>query len=87
MKITPLSFNLAWGALLGACRTYGEVDLAEIAGRALFEIEPENAANYVLLGRIYASGGRHEEAQRMRKEMEERGVKAAPGSSWVIYQN
>ncbi|KAH7843130.1 hypothetical protein Vadar_012941 [Vaccinium darrowii] len=77
----------AWGALLGACRTYGEVDLAEIAGRALFEIEPENAANFVLLGRIYASAGRHEEAQRMRREMDERGVKAAPGSSWVIYQN
>lgn len=77
----------AWGALLGACRTYGEVDLAEIAGRALFEIEPENAANFVLLGRIYASAERHEEAQRMRREMDERGVKAAPGSSWVIYQN
>ena len=70
-----------------ACRTYGEVELAEIAGRALFEIEPKNPANYVLLARIYASAGRHDEAQRMRREMNERGVKAAPGSSWVIYQN
>ncbi|KAK9285700.1 hypothetical protein L1049_024899 [Liquidambar formosana] len=77
----------AWGALLGACRTYGEVELAEIAGQALFEIEPDNAANYVLLARIYASVGRHEEAQRMRTEMNERGVKAAPGSSWVVYQD
>ncbi|CAK9158907.1 unnamed protein product [Ilex paraguariensis] len=77
----------AWGALLGACRTYGEVDLAEIAGRALFEVEPNNPANYVLLARIYATAGRHEEAQRMRREMEERGVKVAPGSSWVIYQD
>lgn len=74
----------AWGALLGACRTYGEVELAEIAGRALFEIEPDNPANYVLLARIYASVGRHEEAQRMRREMTERGVKVAPGSSWVV---
>ncbi|KAL6342676.1 hypothetical protein AAG906_013082 [Vitis piasezkii] len=73
-----------WGALLGACRTYGEVELAEIAGRALFELEPDNAANYVLLARIYASVGRHEEAQRMRREMNEMGVKAAPGSSWVM---
>lgn len=76
-----------WGALLGACRTYGEVELAEIAGRALFEIEPENAANYVLLARIYASMGRHEEAQRMRKEMREKRVKVAPGSSWVVFQD
>ncbi|XP_057954495.1 putative pentatricopeptide repeat-containing protein At1g03510 [Malania oleifera] len=77
----------AWGALLGACRTYGEVELAKIAGQALFEIEPDNAANYVLLARIYASAGRYEEAQRVRREMETRGVKAAPGSSWVIYQD
>ncbi|XP_021756707.1 putative pentatricopeptide repeat-containing protein At1g03510 [Chenopodium quinoa] len=73
----------AWGALLGACRTYGEVDLAEGAGRALFEIEPNNAANYVLLARIYASAGRYEEANKLRIEMKERRVKIAPGSSWV----
>ncbi|KDP31093.1 hypothetical protein JCGZ_11469 [Jatropha curcas] len=73
----------AWGALLGACRTYGEVELAEIAGRALFEIEPDNPANYVLLARIYASMGRHGEAERMRREMKEKGVKVAPGGSWV----
>ncbi|KAI4334021.1 hypothetical protein L6164_018762 [Bauhinia variegata] len=75
----------AWGALLGACRNYGEVELAEIAARALSEVEPDNAANYVLLGKIYASVGRHEDAQRIRTEMKERGVKAAAGSSWVVY--
>ncbi|KAJ7981399.1 putative Pentatricopeptide repeat-containing protein [Quillaja saponaria] len=75
----------AWGALLGACQTYGEVELAEIAAKALSEIEPDNPANYVLLARIYASLGRHDEAQKMRKEMKERGVKATGGSSWVVY--
>ncbi|KAF7831313.1 putative pentatricopeptide repeat-containing protein [Senna tora] len=75
----------AWGALLGACRNYGEVELAEIAGRALSKVEPDNAANYVLLGKIYASVGRHEEAEKMRREMKERGVKATAGSSWVVY--
>ncbi|EEF51994.1 putative pentatricopeptide repeat-containing protein At1g03510 [Ricinus communis] len=74
----------AWGALLGACRTYGEIELAEIVGRALFEIEPDNPANYVLLARIYASVGRYDEAQRIRREMKERGVKVSPGSSWVV---
>ncbi|GLT76377.1 hypothetical protein SLA2020_480420 [Shorea laevis] len=76
-----------WGALLGACRTYGEVELAEIAGRALFEIEPNNAANYVLLEKIYASLGRYEEAERMRRGMKERGIKSAPGSSWIVHQD
>ncbi|XP_047328259.1 putative pentatricopeptide repeat-containing protein At1g03510 [Impatiens glandulifera] len=75
----------AWGAILGACRTYGEeVEIAEIAGKALMEIEPDNAANFVLLGRIYASAGRYEEADRIRREMMEKGVKAAPGGSWIM---
>uniref|UniRef100_A0A7N0T8C6 Pentatricopeptide repeat-containing protein n=1 Tax=Kalanchoe fedtschenkoi TaxID=63787 RepID=A0A7N0T8C6_KALFE len=77
----------AWGALLGGCRNYGEVELAEIAAKALFDVEPDNAANYVLLGKIYSSLGRHDEAQRLRREMIERGVKSAPGSSWVMHQD
>ncbi|XP_042516988.1 putative pentatricopeptide repeat-containing protein At1g03510 [Macadamia integrifolia] len=74
----------AWGAILGACRTYGEVELAKIAGRNLFEIEPDNPANYVLLATIYCSAGRLDEAESLRKEMKERGVKKTPGSSWVV---
>ncbi|CAN4117499.1 unnamed protein product [Withania somnifera] len=78
----------AWGALLASCRTYGEVELAEIAGRALFEVEPENPANFVILARIYASNGRFEEAEGIRREMIKRGMKTAPGSSsWVVHQD
>ncbi|XP_072958427.1 putative pentatricopeptide repeat-containing protein At1g03510 [Typha angustifolia] len=76
----------AWGALLGACRKYREVGLAEIAGGVLFKIEPENAGNYVLLASIYSSVGKYEEAERVRREMEERGVMRLPGASWVISQ-
>ncbi|KAK8562523.1 hypothetical protein V6N13_018892 [Hibiscus sabdariffa] len=43
------------------------VDTLSRAG-ALFEIDTSNAANYVLLARIYASAGRYEEAERMRME-------------------
>jgi pentatricopeptide repeat protein len=75
----------AWGALLGACRNYGELGLAEIAGKALAEVEPDNAANYVLLAKIYASVGRQDEADRMIREMKEKGVKTTGGSSWVVY--
>ncbi|XP_027341174.1 putative pentatricopeptide repeat-containing protein At1g03510 [Abrus precatorius] len=75
----------AWGALLGACRNFGELRLGEIAGRALAEVEPGNAANYVLLAKMYASVGRMEEAQKVMREMKERGVKATAGSSWVVY--
>ncbi|KAG7652935.1 Pentatricopeptide repeat [Arabidopsis suecica] len=76
-----------WGALLGACRNYGEVELAEIAAKELWKIEPENPANYVLLGKIYMSVGRQEEAERLRMEMKERGVKVSPGSSWCLFKD
>ncbi|KNA07918.1 hypothetical protein SOVF_167410 [Spinacia oleracea] len=83
-KMSVKATAKAWGALLGACRTYGEVDLAEVAGRALFEIEPNNAANYVLLARIYANAGRYEEANNLRNEMKERRVKITPDFiSWM----
>lgn len=77
----------AWGALLGACRMYGELELGEVAGKALFEIEPQNPANYILLAKLYASSGLPEEAQRITIEMKERGVKVAPGSSWTVEQS
>ncbi|KAK3148741.1 hypothetical protein QOZ80_3AG0208050 [Eleusine coracana subsp. coracana] len=76
----------AWGALLAACRKYGEVGLAEIAGRALFDIEPENAGNFVSLANIYSGVGMHEKAEQVRMEMEQRGVQRLPGSSWMIHR-
>ncbi|XP_047072089.1 putative pentatricopeptide repeat-containing protein At1g03510 [Lolium rigidum] len=75
----------AWGALLAACRKYGDVGLAEIAATALFEIEPENAGNFVSLANIYSGLGMHEEAERVRRDMEQRGVQLSPGSSWMIH--
>ncbi|KAG9452762.1 hypothetical protein H6P81_005666 [Aristolochia fimbriata] len=74
----------AWGALLAACRTYGNVELAEIAGEVLFEIEPDNAGNYVQLASIYSSAGRFEEAERVRKAKEARSVKSLPGESCLV---
>uniref|UniRef100_A0A0D9W1H6 Pentacotripeptide-repeat region of PRORP domain-containing protein n=1 Tax=Leersia perrieri TaxID=77586 RepID=A0A0D9W1H6_9ORYZ len=76
----------AWGALLAACRKYGEVGLAEVAGRALFEIEPDNAGNFVSLASIYSGLGMHDKAAQVRMEMEQRGVQILPGSSWMIHR-
>ncbi|PKA54471.1 Putative pentatricopeptide repeat-containing protein [Apostasia shenzhenica] len=84
VKMPVRATATAWGALLGACRKYGEVKLAEIAARELFEIEPENTGNFLLLANTYAAAGRFEEAERVRRELEERRVKRAPGSSWVL---
>ncbi|KAF8393558.1 hypothetical protein HHK36_021802 [Tetracentron sinense] len=72
-----------WGALLGACRVHGNVELGEIAAGHLFEIEPENTGNYVLLANIYKSMHRWDDAERVRKMLSERGMRKSPGYSWI----
>ncbi|CAN1123904.1 Putative pentatricopeptide repeat-containing protein At1g03510 [Linum perenne] len=74
----------AWGALLAACRTHGEMELAVIAARALFEIEPDNPSTYVLLSTVYANAGWQEEADEIRSKMKGLGVKVDPGGSWIL---
>ncbi|XVE51883.1 hypothetical protein DITRI_Ditri02bG0076700 [Diplodiscus trichospermus] len=72
-----------WGALLGACKVYGNAALGEIAASHLFEIEPENVGNYVLLANIYASLNIWEDAERLRKIIREKEKRKSPACSWA----
>ncbi|GMP28212.1 hypothetical protein CsSME_00003850 [Camellia sinensis var. sinensis] len=77
----------AWGALLGACRVYKNVDLGRLAAKRLFEIEPNNPGNYVLLSNIFVSAKLWGEASETRKLMRDRGITKIPGCSWVQVRN
>ncbi|EOY11630.1 PREDICTED: pentatricopeptide repeat-containing protein At1g09190 [Theobroma cacao] len=70
-----------WGALLSACRTHGELQLAELAVKELMNLEPWNSGNYVLLSNIYAEEGRWDEVDKIRVLMREKSVKKAMGQS------
>ncbi|GMI65415.1 hypothetical protein like AT1G09190 [Hibiscus trionum] len=70
-----------WGSLLSACRTYGELELAELAVKELINLEPWNSGNYVLLSNIYAEEGRWDEVEKIRVLMRENSVKKAMGQS------
>jgi pentatricopeptide repeat protein len=72
-----------WCCLLGACRTRNNVELGERAAERIFELEPTNAAPYVLLSNIYASAGRWDDIERVRKMMKEKGVMKRPGCSSI----
>jgi pentatricopeptide repeat protein len=74
---------IEWAALLGACRKHGNVELAVKAANKFLELEPYNAAPYVMLSNMYASAGRWEEAATVKRVMRERGVKKKPGCSWI----
>lgn len=71
------------GALLGACRIHGEIELGEQIGQKVIELEPHNSGRYVLLANIYADAGRWEDVATVRKLMNDRGVKKAPGFSRI----
>ncbi|XP_059076414.1 pentatricopeptide repeat-containing protein At4g37170-like [Cryptomeria japonica] len=72
-----------WSALLSACKTQGNIELGERAAENLFKLEPENPATYITLSHIYATAGRWDDATKVRKMMEDRGVKKKPGRSWI----
>ncbi|XP_039037110.1 LOW QUALITY PROTEIN: pentatricopeptide repeat-containing protein At4g25270, chloroplastic-like [Hibiscus syriacus] len=63
-----------WGALLYACSVHGNIEIGEIAGRKLFELEPDNRHNFELLMKIYSNAGRWGDVERVRQMMLDRGL-------------
>ena len=76
-----------WGALLNACRMHCNLDLAEHAACCLFELEPENAANYVLLSNIFAAASRWDDVAKVRKSLKHKVLERSPGCSWIEINN
>ncbi|KAK3409935.1 hypothetical protein EUGRSUZ_J02000 [Eucalyptus grandis] len=72
-----------WGSLLGSCRIHRNVELAERASARLFELEPMNAGNYVLLADIYAEAQMWDEVRKVKKLLEARRLQKVPGRCWI----
>lgn len=77
--------DVTWGALLGGCRTYKNVDITSLVSQNLMaELNPEIAAGYLsLLSDIYAAAERWQDVADLRRKMVEMGVKKPAGRSWV----
>lgn len=73
----------AWGALLGACKLHGNMELGKLVADRLFELEPQNGGNYVLLSDIYAAADCWLDVYLVRDKMKERGIKKVAGRSWI----
>ncbi|KAF9623453.1 hypothetical protein IFM89_003037 [Coptis chinensis] len=81
MPVEPTASML--GALLSGCVSHGRLDIGEIVGRKLVELEPENDGRYIGLANVYSIARRWEDTKTLRKTMEKRGVKKSPGCSSV----
>ncbi|KAL1817566.1 hypothetical protein ACET3Z_020140 [Daucus carota] len=76
-----------WGALLGACRIHGNVELGNLASKRLFEVDSENVGYYVLLSNIYANFGKWEGVDQVRSLARDRGLRKTPGWSSMEIDN
>ncbi|KAL0458631.1 UNVERIFIED_CONTAM: Pentatricopeptide repeat-containing protein [Sesamum latifolium] len=76
-----------WGALLGACKMHGKSELGKIAAENLFELDPQDSGNHVILSNMFAAAGQWDEANLVRKEMKDVGIKKGAGCSWISVKN
>ncbi|KAJ9704420.1 hypothetical protein PVL29_002815 [Vitis rotundifolia] len=71
----------AWRALLSGCQLHGNVGLAELAARRVYELDPEEPGQVVLLSNVYASVGRFQDAEALRASMKKKELIKNPGIS------
>ncbi|XP_057833052.2 pentatricopeptide repeat-containing protein At3g12770 [Cryptomeria japonica] len=81
MPVKPVV--VVWMCFLGACRSHRNIGLGVFTGMLLFDLDPKNAATYVLLSNIYAEAGWRNEVEMLRRLMKDRGIKKIPGCSWI----
>ncbi|KAM7484571.1 hypothetical protein LguiA_000580 [Lonicera macranthoides] len=75
--------SVIWTTLLGACRTYKNVKLAELALQRLIELELESPANYVMLSNIYGDAQRWDDVARSKVAMRDTRFRKLPGCSSI----
>lgn len=84
VRTMPVEPNaIIWGALLGACRLYNAVELAQEVLEHLVKLEPENAGNYSMLSNIYAATGKWDGVADMRLRMKNTGNEKPAGASSI----
>ncbi|TVU21341.1 hypothetical protein EJB05_30969, partial [Eragrostis curvula] len=81
MRVRPDASVL--GALLAGCMNCKDLEMGEEVAKRLFEIEPGNTGNYILLANIYTSHGRLDEANELRRQMMSQELRKAKGCTFV----
>ncbi|KAG9448737.1 hypothetical protein H6P81_008702 [Aristolochia fimbriata] len=61
-----------------------ETPTQKIAAKHLFDLEPDKPGNYVLLSNFYASTGKWELVQKLRRVMTEKGLRKERGCSSIV---
>ncbi|KAL6562543.1 hypothetical protein OROGR_003550 [Orobanche gracilis] len=68
-------------SLLGYSKHYSDSELGEEIARRILELEPNNPIPFVVLSNIYAGQERWKDVHKIRRLMEEKGLRKFPGFS------
>ncbi|CAN0854322.1 Pentatricopeptide repeat-containing protein At5g59600 [Linum grandiflorum] len=83
IKSIPMEPDLfVWGALLGACRKHGDIELGDIAAQKLAKLEPRNTGNNVLMSSLHAEAGSWSTVARFKKMLNSKKMRFS-GCSWI----
>ncbi|MFS7977491.1 putative tetratricopeptide-like helical domain superfamily, DYW domain-containing protein [Helianthus anomalus] len=72
-----------WRTFLVACKKNKNMELGELVGQRLLELEPCNPDNYALLSSFYAACLQWSKMGHLRKQMRDNGLKTVPGCSSI----
>ncbi|PIN08236.1 hypothetical protein CDL12_19193 [Handroanthus impetiginosus] len=72
-----------WGALLGACMIHKNANLARLASKQLFELDPENVGYHVLLSNIYSTNNNYSQAALLRQLVKKKNLTKTPGCTLI----
>ncbi|KAJ4953377.1 hypothetical protein NE237_030209 [Protea cynaroides] len=84
IEAMPMEGDLfVWGGLLGGCRLYGNVEIAEIAAKRIMELDPGDGGVYSIMANLYANAKRWADVSRMRRLMNFKRIKKNAGCSLI----
>uniref|UniRef100_A0A2P2QQN1 Putative pentatricopeptide repeat-containing protein At1g10330 n=1 Tax=Rhizophora mucronata TaxID=61149 RepID=A0A2P2QQN1_RHIMU len=86
MKSMPLEPDASvWGALLGACKIHGAIELGNEIGGRLLQSQPQHCGQFVALSNINAAFQSWGLAGDARKAMVEAGIRKVPAYSLIDF--
>ncbi|KAL5731019.1 hypothetical protein ACHQM5_003784 [Ranunculus cassubicifolius] len=74
-----------WGALLGACKLYENVEMGNMVAEKLLEKKQQVSETYIVLSNVYAAAGMWDEACRVREKWIRRGSDVGKAGQSKIY--
>lgn len=75
--------SCVWATLLRSCRIHFNHVIGQIAAGKLFQLEPTNTSNYIILSNIYAMAGMWEASRDVWISMRGRGLKIATAHTLI----